>query len=104
MTTFHEEDSRYVLVQYKDDRKNVTYLYFREGEWYVTESFENSWENEAYPTSRFFTVQGCTGPLEDYIAQYRAQADMNRRARVVKSTLGEFMDSLMFGGKNAKGN
>lgn len=99
-TTFHEEDSRYALVVYQNDRKNVTYLYFREGEWYVTESFEESWDHPNLSASRFFTVQGFTGPLTEYIQQYQEQSRIDKQAKVVKTTLGEFMDTLMFGDRD----
>lgn len=102
MTTFHEEEKRYTLVSYTDGVKNITHLYFREGEWFLTETWEKSEEHPVFPSSRYFQIQGFHGPLADYIKEYQAFPEKQKQISFMKETLGEYMDTLMFtGAKNA---
>lgn len=101
---FYEEDSRYALVRFRNDEKNITYLYFRENQWFITEVWENSWDHPEYASSRYFQVRGFSGPLEDYIKENVRAMQAYRVIKMSEQTLGEFLDTLHFGDKNAKGN
>lgn len=103
-TKFYEEDSRYSLVRFIGDNKNVTYLYFRENEWFLTEVWENSWDHPELSSSRYFQIRGFSGPLKDYIEEYNRSMGIQKITGLAQKTLGEFLDTLHFGDKNAKGN
>lgn len=101
---FHEEEKRYAVVTFEDDVKNVTYLYFREGEWYLTEIYEHSWDHPELPASRYFMIRGFSGPYDEYMEEYSKTQKVQKKINIVKTNLGQLLDSMIFGGKNVKSN